>query len=260
MTDLGGGINRVVRVGRTIRRPTGTWSPAVHELLRHLDKSGFPGAPKFLGIDDVGRETLTAMPGHTPWPPTEQTVDPRLVKSAARLLRRYHDLVADWNPVGLPWQLPPMPLGAAEVICHNDVAAWNVMCENGIAIAFVDWDTAAPGPRTWDLAYLAYTFAPLADAANKQRMGWPVRTPTTQRLVSIAAAYGCDRSQWHTLVDTLAARVYAAYETMRLWAAEDRPGWRAQWEQAEPWRHGAGYLRDVQFIERSVSQWHDLEF
>jgi hypothetical protein len=31
-------------------------------------------------------------------------------------------------------------------------------------------------------------------------------------------------------------------------SAEDRPGWQAQWEQAEPWRHGSGFLRDLEFV------------
>ncbi len=35
----------VVKVGSTVRRPTGPWTPCVHELLRHLESSGFEGAP-----------------------------------------------------------------------------------------------------------------------------------------------------------------------------------------------------------------------
>lgn len=260
MTELSGGINRVVRIGATIRRPVGPWSAAVHELLGHLENAGFTGAPRFLGLDEEGREILSALPGHTPWPPNAELVDIRLLQSTSTLLRRYHDVVAGWSPTGMAWQRPPLDIGEPEVICHNDTAPWNVICDNGIATALVDWDTAAPGPQMWDLAYLAYTFAPLADARNKEWMGWPPETPTTGRLVSIATAYGCDKPRWEKLLDTLAPRVRAAYETMRVWAAEDRPGWRAQWEQAEPWRHGAGFLRHLEFIERSVQRWRDIEF
>jgi hypothetical protein len=45
----------VVRVGGTVRRPTGPHSPFVHELLAHLEAVGFAGAPRLLGVDDQGR-------------------------------------------------------------------------------------------------------------------------------------------------------------------------------------------------------------
>jgi hypothetical protein len=49
----GGDVNVVVRVGDTVRRPTGEWSPAVHALLRHYEAVGFDGALRFVGIDDL---------------------------------------------------------------------------------------------------------------------------------------------------------------------------------------------------------------
>ena len=55
----GGYSTPVVRVEDTVRRATGPWSPAVHGLLRHLERRGFDGAPRFLGLDDRGREVLT---------------------------------------------------------------------------------------------------------------------------------------------------------------------------------------------------------
>jgi hypothetical protein len=37
----GGFVNKVVRVGSTVRRTTGPWTPGVHALLRHLEAAGF---------------------------------------------------------------------------------------------------------------------------------------------------------------------------------------------------------------------------
>ena len=51
---------RVVRVGRTVRRPVYPWSPAIHALLKHLEAVRFPFSPRFLGIDDQGREWTIA--------------------------------------------------------------------------------------------------------------------------------------------------------------------------------------------------------
>ena len=37
---LGGNVATVVRIGDTVRRSTGPWTPAVHELLMHLQDVG----------------------------------------------------------------------------------------------------------------------------------------------------------------------------------------------------------------------------
>ncbi|MFD1954584.1 hypothetical protein ACFSL6_10525 [Paenibacillus thailandensis] len=52
----GGNVNHIIRKENTVLRPTGYWSPSVHELLKHLEKQGFKGAPRFLGVDDSDRE------------------------------------------------------------------------------------------------------------------------------------------------------------------------------------------------------------
>ena len=51
----GGSMTTVVRVGDTVRRPVGRWTPAVHSLLRHSEEVGFEGAPRVLGFDDQNR-------------------------------------------------------------------------------------------------------------------------------------------------------------------------------------------------------------
>ncbi len=61
----GGAVNEVVRVGKTVHRSTGPWTPTVHALLHHLDEAEFDGAPKVLGIDEDGREVLSFMEGET---------------------------------------------------------------------------------------------------------------------------------------------------------------------------------------------------
>ena len=61
---VAGSHSRVrVRVGQTVRRTGNSWSPAVLDLLRHLDREGFAGAPRALGFDGQGREVLTYIEG-----------------------------------------------------------------------------------------------------------------------------------------------------------------------------------------------------
>ena len=63
---LPGTFTTLAKVGNTVRRSIGPWTPAVHALLRHLERVGFNGAPRVLDIDAQGREVLTYMPGNVP--------------------------------------------------------------------------------------------------------------------------------------------------------------------------------------------------
>ena len=52
----GGNVAPVYRVGDTVRRSTGPWTPVVHALLRHLERVGFEHAPRVLCVDGDGRQ------------------------------------------------------------------------------------------------------------------------------------------------------------------------------------------------------------
>lgn len=43
-----GSVTMVQRVGDTIRRPVGRWTPVVHALLRYLEARGFAGATRMV--------------------------------------------------------------------------------------------------------------------------------------------------------------------------------------------------------------------
>jgi hypothetical protein len=45
---LGGNLNDAVRVGNTVRRRAGPWTPAVHTLLRFLEAEGFPARARLM--------------------------------------------------------------------------------------------------------------------------------------------------------------------------------------------------------------------
>ena len=140
----GGRITQgVVRVGMTVRRPTGPHSAFVHELLRHLEAVGFDGAPRLLGLDDQGREVLCWVDGWVPENLGSWSDDQ--IGAAARLLRRFHDAGAGSRLAG-----------AHEVVCHNDFSPCNAVFRDGMPVALIDFDAAAPGSREWDLAYAAW--------------------------------------------------------------------------------------------------------
>jgi hypothetical protein len=192
----GGNVNAgVVRVGDTVRRAAGAWTPAVHALLSHLREVGFEGAPRPLGIDEQGREVLMYAPGVVTWPERFDLLDPphRLAR-VGRLIRDLHDASASFTPpADARWQLL-QPSGEADLIIHHDLAPWNLVA--GDRWVFIDWDCAAPGSRLWDLAYAIHGFVPLSANPGLRRPD----PETDTRLRTIVDAYGLAEAQRRELV------------------------------------------------------------
>src|SRR5437588_3199947 len=85
----------VTRVGDTVRRPLRPTSAATRALLDHLERVGFEGAPRYLGVDDRGREVLSYIPGQAAIPAyPDWAMTGEALISVAQLMRRYHDAVA----------------------------------------------------------------------------------------------------------------------------------------------------------------------
>jgi hypothetical protein len=245
MAFADGNVTGAVRVGGTVRRNTGPWTPAIHALLRHLERVGFPGAPHVLGIDGRGREMLTYVEGETDPDPRVSFHSDEALAEAARLLRLYHDATVGFAaPAGAAWRLQVGAPAAGEVICHNDVAPYNTVVAGGRPVAFIDWDFAAPGPREWDIAHALWRFTPLYDG---EEFGSP--SQQAQRMAAFCDAYGLgDR---RNLVATIERRQRVLYESLRTWAAAGDPAFAAMWHEG----HGEGVLRDISHIRR-----HRVEF
>ena len=162
----GGNMSGVVRFADRVHRAAGAWTPTVHRLLRHLHDRGVPGVPYPVGLDADGREIVTYVPGTVPQDPMPDWVWTDAVLAAAgRRLATLHDATLDLDRHDSHWQSPSHQ--PAEVVCHNDFAPYNLVFDDDHALTgVIDWDTASPGPRVWDLAYLAYRLVPLAHPAN----------------------------------------------------------------------------------------------
>jgi len=197
MTEIpltGGNVNhQVVRVGDTVRRATTPHSANVHALLRQLEHAGFKHAPRYLGMDDKGREILTFIPGETEFPATLWSDDTALI-SAARMLRQYHDASAEMvasHPTGWAYAYPDT--SQHQVICHNDFAPYNMVFDHDMPVAIIDFDLAGPGPRLRDLAYLAYWMVPLSFSGGELTAASQADLAnTSQRLKALCRAYGTD--------------------------------------------------------------------
>jgi tRNA A-37 threonylcarbamoyl transferase component Bud32 len=158
----GGNVSNVYRSGDTVRRELKSDSLKIHKLLKHLENKGFSYAPKFLGIDEKGREILSFIEGEAGnYPLKEYMWSNDVLNEIAKMLRLYHDSVMDFS-IEESWQSidnTPQPF---EVLCHNDFAIYNLIFNQERPIGIIDFDVAGPGPRLWDIAYTLYTCIPLS--------------------------------------------------------------------------------------------------
>lgn len=209
---LGGRITPgVVRVGDTVRRPVGAHSPFVHTVLRYLEHVHFSDAPRFLGIDDQGRECLSYIEGFVPGDLDAALTDEQLA-DAALLLRRYHDVTAGSDLAG-----------AEEVVCHNDISPVNTVFVDRRPTALFDFDMARPGPRIRDVSYGMFLWL---------NLGWDGPPPGEQRrrIRLWCDAYGlADRTN---LIEEVKQRVRETVMRRRSDGAEDAARW---WHHQLEW-------------------------
>ncbi|NUR91634.1 MAG: phosphotransferase [Nonomuraea sp.] len=234
----------VVRVGDTVRRPAGPWTPAVHALLAHLHGVGFRGAPKPLGIDEHGREVLSFAPGRVVWPDAFDLVEPveRLAR-VGRLVRDFHDASAGFTPPpDARWQelIPP---DRCDLVIHHDLAPWNLVI--GDEYVLIDWDTAAPGSRLWDVAYALHGFVPLSAHPDWQQRDMAARVRV------FADAYGLGEGDRRELLPLLARRTRSMHDFLREQAARGAQPWAGLWARG----HGEVWRDDAEYIERRAAQW-----
>ena len=148
----------VVRVGDTVRRPPGKNADLMRDVLLHLERAGFDAAPRWLGVDEQGRDILTWIDGETftergqmhPYigdPSVRVTFADEQLAAALRLLRLYHATFGE------------------EVICHGDFGPWNIVWRSEMPFALIDFDDVYRGDPTEDVAYALRVFVSYGFAA-----------------------------------------------------------------------------------------------
>jgi Phosphotransferase enzyme family len=167
---LAGNVGGAVRVGDTVHRATGPWTPSVHALLGYLAPR-VPGIPRVLGHDEQGREVLSYLPGRVVDIDTE-TLSAGQIASVVSWTRGFHDAVAGFSHPG-PWRYVPVP--GSSLIGHNDIAPYNVCFNGDDQTGVFDWDLAAPTTPLLELAFIAWNCVPLwrdtgAEAADRLRV------------------------------------------------------------------------------------------
>ncbi|MBL4930910.1 phosphotransferase [Clostridium paridis] len=259
----GGNVNEVVRKGNAVHRST-NWSPFVHELLIYLEKQEFEGAPRFLGIDDKGREVLSFISGEVPgdyYPDFKPYIwsDNSLIKSA-ELLRKYHDAVKHFKisstETTFEVKQPAIDEWKDEVICHNDAAPYNIVYKDEEPIALIDFDLAAPGPRIWDIVYMLYTSIPLASFSIDYNKGKSVpyireshRVERKRRIHLFFNSYGMRIP--NNLKEWTICRIKAMCYTLTSGAKQGNIAYEKMIEEG----HLKHYEKEIIFLEEHFEEW-----
>ncbi len=237
----GGNLNLgIVRVGDTVRRTVGSWTPAVHALLQHLARVDYP-APVPLGTDGIGREVLSFIPGVAAHPHHLDALGtPDAIERAGRLIEGYHRAQVGFAaPRNAHWQdLGQDPSGSEEVLAHNDFSPWNLII--GPRWVFIDWDLVAPGRRSWDLAWALHSLVGL----------WPDSEHDESETVARISAF-CDGArvgvgQRGSLLNVVVERTGHNAREIRRRSDEGDPAYRRMLElgHAERWEQGCHHVQE----------------
>jgi thiamine kinase-like enzyme len=167
--------------------------------------------PVPIGTDDGGREVLSYITGETvgeaiPWPEWVWTEE--MLAQIGRAAADYHRAVADFRPgEGARWQWEESLLRPDQIICHHDLAPYNVVVNDGQLTGLIDWDLAGPGTVRSELAFIAWQWIPLQHPWIARYFGWRSEPDYGRRLEILLDAYGLDNRQGF-MVDVVARIAY----------------------------------------------------
>jgi len=196
----GGYTTGAVLIGDVVYKRAGPWTPTVHALLRHLEDTGFDGAPRALGIDDEGREMLSYLPGDTvgdrlPWP--QWVFAESTLLQVGRWLRRLHDATVSFRPPSDEQWFIGGAVRPGLIVGHQDAAPYNAVMDGDRLIGFCDWDIAGPSAREYDLALSALWWVPFCPPDEVRRLGFHDFDGRSRRLHLLLDAYGYDADRQH---------------------------------------------------------------
>ncbi|MEJ8284578.1 Ser/Thr protein kinase RdoA (MazF antagonist) [Curtobacterium sp. PvP017] len=238
-------MERITRADDRVHRPAGPWTPTVHRLLAHLHEQGFVAAPEPIEHGDT-LETVSFVPGvagEYPW--TEDVASEAALVTSARLLRQFHDAAATY-PLDASrdcWsQAERTPV---ETIVHGDFAPYNCVYDGIQAVGLIDFDTAHPGPRVWDVASAVYRFAPFTTGAV-EGMTAPALEDRLARAAEFCRAYDLDARSRSVLAETMTASLVAMVTTMETEAAAGNPKFVSDLAHG----HADLYRADVAYLEQ----------
>lgn len=251
----GGNVSSVYRMGNTVRRELKPESSGIHRLLKHLENKNFHYAPKFLGIDEHGKETLSFIEGEAGHYPLKGYMwSNDVLKEIAKMLRLYHEAVSDFPLLDEFKPIDNTPQ-KVEVLCHNDFAIYNIIFNHQKPVGIIDFDVAGPGPKIWDIAYTLYTCLPLSRfylSETAQKIYYnPSRHASliNQRLKLFFEAYGEEIPQ--NFLEIVLLRLEGLCKTIKRKAHEGDLAFQKMIDEG----HLTHYQHDITFIQEHGKEW-----
>ncbi len=233
----GNASGEVLRLGRTVRKAWTDATPSVQALLGAVRAAGVD-APEPLGRDEDGRQVVGFVPGLLA---EQRALGSEGYARVGRLIRSIHDACAGWPPPdGARWDVL-IPAPDEELICHNDLAPWNLVV--GDRWVFIDWDGAGPSSRLWDLAYAAQAFALNDTAGSPHRSGAHLR--------ALVDGYAPDAQLRAALPAAVGERAAAMRDLLRDAHAEGREPWATMHVEG----HGAHWAAVADHVLRHRADW-----
>lgn len=233
---VGGSLNagRVVRIGDTVRRPRSTGSDLHEAVLLHLERVGFDAAPRFLGIDERGRQVLSFVEGVVdaapPWQ-LDDEANARALGDLAALARRAQDALVGFTPPAGAEPMFEIP-GPGPAWSHADVGYHNAVYRDDAVVALIDWEAVAQGDELYDPASLVAMCArgPRADRPDEL----DDRIVATRRAVArVSRGFGMTGAQLERFPAAISSMLAHAAD---VWTRIERPSpavdamrWKAAW-------------------------------
>ena len=130
-----------------------------------------------------------------------------------------------------------------EVICHGDYAPYNVVLQGDQTVGIIDFDTAHPAPRAWDIAYALYCWAPFK---TNEFDGMGDIAAQSLRAKQFCDAYGLALTQRRSLVKAMIERLQTLVNFMHAQAAQGHAGFIDNINDG----HHLAYLADIDYLSK----------
>ena len=190
--------------GNLVRRKPSPGTASVHDLLKYLEKQGFSGGPHVLGegYDEQGYELISYVPGNIIHP---QIYTVEAMVALGELLRQFHQISSRYIPhTKSHWNnWFCRNIGTPDIIGHGDIAPWNIVTNNGLPTALIDWEYAGPIDRITELAYAAWTCAQLYDDDLADRNSLPDAKTRMILVRNLVDAYGLSSNERKIFADRI---------------------------------------------------------
>ena len=217
-----GRVSELVRLGDTVRRPATASTESSRQLLVHLERSGFDGAPRVVRSEPDGAIVLTWIDGWVPTDTEGWMLDQGAVASVGQLLRSYHECVAGFAP-GAGFEEGPQEVAEGAIVCHGDIAPRNTVFRDGRAVAFIDWDGIWVTTPLWDLGHAVWEFGPVCDDDDPRLHQWPQPPDRSARIAALVSGYRLHPSHAHRLADMVVEVIAGCRRSVARKAAAGMP-------------------------------------